>query len=185
MACALFSILLLQTAALAVVYRASAVEQPDTVGPAGVFEDSVKTAMTDEGVTRDVAEMLVAARTIRPDDGDAAAAATVGKLCNALRFMDEVQRNTAVLYDATYDDFLDLYPNWRAYLLTDDPAKKDRAYRDYRSLLDRYTEGQKNLIQGLGFLVALQKALLPSNVYADPDRRIVAMDETVAVLDDF
>lgn len=142
----------------------------------------MSTMMTEEGVTRDVAEMLVAAQMITPGDGGDA---TGAKLNNALRFMDEVQRNTAVLYDVTYDDFLDLYPNWRTYLLTRDPEKKDDAFRVYKSLLDNYTEGQKDLIQGLGFLVALQQALLPSNVYADPDNRIAPEEETATVLDDF
>lgn len=136
--------------------------------------------MTEEGMTRDVAEMLVAAQMFSPNDSP-----TRKKLNNALRFMDEIQRSTADLYDKTYDDFLDLYPSWRTYLLTEDPKLKNSAFNEYKSLMDRYTDGQKDLIRGLGFLVALQQALLPSNVYVDPDNRIAPSEETTAVLNDF
>lgn len=157
-----------------------AVVQPDVVGPAGVFEGSVTKMMAaEEGMTMDVAEMLVAAQMMSAAGNDA----QVGReLEDSLRFMDLVQRGTADQYDQTYDDFLDLYPNWRTYLLSEDPERKEAAFAEYKKLVDRYTDGQKDLIRGLGYLLALQKALLPSNVYEDPYQRIPSAGGTAAVL---
>lgn len=169
----------------------TALIQPDEVGPEGVFEQSVSEMMDhDKEMTKDVAEMLVAAESLgcakAEDDVDPAAAkAQTEKLKRALAAMDEVQRTAADVFDRCYDDFLDLYPAWRMYLLCKDPEHKKALFKTYRTLLGRYNTGRKALIRDLGVLMALEKALLPSNVYADPDHRIKQSADTAAVLDNF
>lgn len=165
--------------------------QPDEVGPAGMFEKSVSEMMAhDQSMTRDVAEMLVAAQSLGNvtaeinEDHDCVAAQTE-KLNRALTAMDEIQRTAADVYDRCYDDFLDLYPAWRMYLLCEDPKHKKALLRSYKSLLARYNKGRRALIRDLGVLMALEKSLLPSNVYADPDNRIPPSEDTAAVLDNF
>lgn len=161
--------------------RLSAAEQPDVVGPRGEFEQSVADMMDrDEDMTRDVAEMLVAAESMRSAAGGRGA-----QLANALRTMDEVQRYAADLYDSAYDDYLDLYPAWRMYILSGDPAQRQALFDDYVTLLGRYEKRQAELVEHLGLLVALQKALLPSNTYVDPYGRIEPSNDTAAVLDEF
>ncbi|XP_025194497.1 uncharacterized protein LOC112594089 [Melanaphis sacchari] len=177
--------------AVAVTVTVSAIEQPDEVGPAGVFEKSVSEMMArDEDMTRDVAEMLVAAESLgsmkAADNADPVAAEEqTEKLNRALLAMDEMQRTAGDVYDRCYDDFLDLYPAWRMYLLCNDPKHKKSLLRSYRSLLVRYDKGRNTLIRDLGVLMALEKALLPSNTYVDPDNRIPPSADTVAVLDNF
>ncbi|XP_026809125.1 uncharacterized protein LOC113551216 [Rhopalosiphum maidis] len=176
---------------IAVTVTVTAIEQPDEVGPAGMFEKSVSEMMArNQNITRDVAEMLVAAESMgnakaaENVDSDTVAAMTE-KLNRALTAMDEVQKTAADVYDRSYDDFLDLYPAWRMYLLCDDPKHKKALLRSYKSLLARYNTGRKALIQDLGVLVALEKALLPSNAYVDPDNRISPSDDIAAVLENF
>ncbi|XP_060871255.1 uncharacterized protein LOC132945500 [Metopolophium dirhodum] len=177
--------------AVAVTVTVTGIEQPDEVGPAGVFEKSVLEMMEhDKGMTKDVAEMLVANESLgsakAADNVDAAeATAQTEKLNRALMAMDEVQRTAADVYDRSYDDFLDLYPAWRMYLLCDKPKKKRTLFKRYKALLTRYNAGRKALIEDLGVLVGLEKALLPSNAYADPDNRIKPSADTIAVLDNF
>lgn len=167
------------------------IEQPDEVGPAGVFEKSVSELMErDKSMTKDVAEMLVANESLgsakATDNVDPAEAiAQTEKLNRALMAMDEVQRTAADVYDRSYDDFLDLYPAWRMYLLCDQPKKKRTLFKRYKALLSRYNAGRKALIEDLGVLVGLEQALLPSNAYADPDSRIKPSADTIAVLDNF
>lgn len=165
--------------------------QPDEVGPEGEFEKAVSDMMDrDKNMSKDVAEMLVAADSLgaakAEDDLDPVRVALQAhKLNMALKAMDEVQRIAADLYDMCYDDFLDLYPAWRMYLLCDEPKHKNELFNSYSSMLARYNMKQDELIQNLGTLVGLEKTLLPSNVYPDPDLRIVPSADTVAVLDNF
>lgn len=119
------------------------------------------------------------------DEHAAEAAAQTEKLNRALMAMDEVQRTAADVYDRCYDDFLDLYPAWRMYLLCKKPKKKRALFKRYRALLTRYTAGRNALIEDLGMLIGLEKALLPSNAYTDPDHLIEPSADTVAVLDNF
>lgn len=176
---------------VAMAVTVTAIMQPDEVGPEGVFEKSVSEMVAhDQSMTRDVAEMLVAAQSLGSvkaeanEDHDCVAAQTE-KLNRALSVMDEVQRTGADVYDRCYDDFLDLYPAWRMYMLCENPTHKKDLLRSYKSLLARYNKGRRALIEDLGVLVALEKALLPSNAYADPDNRIPPSADTAAVLDNF
>lgn len=163
-----------------------AAKQPDVTGAPGEFQDAVDLTMSlNDDITEDVAEMLVAA-----DQLCAAAGDTVGdtfRLRNALMMLDQLQRAAAYLYDKAYDDYLDLYPAWRTYILYegDDPARLDDLFANYTRLLDRYDRGQKDLLEDLGVLLALQKALVPSNVYADPYERILPSVDTADVLSNF
>lgn len=163
-----------------------AVEQPDVVGPKGVFRKSVSDMMTQEkGMTEDVAEMLVASKSLAANSENPPDAGMTDKLNNALRAMDDIQRHTGQLYDSAYDDYLDLYPAWRMYILSRDPVQQRSLFHDYKKLYKRYEKRQKRLIQNLGLLVGLQKALLPSNAYADPNNRIPPSEDTAAVLVNF
>lgn len=160
-----------------------ALDQPDVVGPKGVFEKSVSDMMANEnGMTRDVAEMLVAAKTMSVDG---TVDLRTNKLNIALRAMDQIQSTAAGLFDTTYDDFLDLYPAWRMYILCQDPKQRKRLFRDYQKLLNKFINGQAALIEELGLLVALEKVLLPSNAYADPYGRIKPSADITEVLDNF
>ncbi|CAH1710384.1 uncharacterized protein LOC114129844 [Aphis gossypii] len=176
---------------VAVAVTITAIMQPDEVGPAGMFEKSVSEMMArDKDMTRDVAEMLVAAQslgnvTAEVHEDDDCVAAQIKKLNRALAAMDAVQRTGADEYDRCYDYFLDLYPLWRMYLLCEDHKHKKSLLRRYKSLLARYNRCCEALIRDLGVLVALEKALLPSNAYADPDNRILPSEDTAAVLDNF
>lgn len=169
----------------------TAVVQVDEVGPAGEFEKSVVELMKhDKGMTQDVAEMLVANESLgsakaAKNENAAGVMTQTEKLNRALKAVDEVQRTAADVYDRCYDDFLDLYPAWRMYLLSKKPKQKKKLFKRYRALLSRYNAGRKALIEDLGLLVGLEKALLPSNAYADPDHRIEPSANTAAVLDNF
>uniref|UniRef100_A0A2S2PAQ3 Prolyl 4-hydroxylase subunit alpha-2 n=1 Tax=Schizaphis graminum TaxID=13262 RepID=A0A2S2PAQ3_SCHGA len=185
-----FTVYAIFAVVIAVTVTVTAIEQPDEVGPAGMFEKSVSEMMArNENMTRDVAEMLVAAESLgnakATENVDSDTVAMTEKLNRALTAMDEVQKTAADVYDRSYDDFLDLYPAWRMYLLCDDPKHKKALLRSYKSLLARYNTGRKALIRDLGVLMALEKALLPSNAYPDPDNRIPASDNTAAVLENF
>lgn len=131
-------------------------------------------------MTRDVAEMLVAADSLRTSTGELAT-----ELENALRTMDDVQRYVADLYDTSYDDYLDLYPAWRMYILSKNPAQQQVLFDDYKTLLDRFEERRSQMIKHIGVLVAFQKALLPHNTYVDPYGRIEPSEDIEGVLDDF
>lgn len=160
-----------------------AVEQPDEVGPAGVFEKSVADLMArDQDMTVDVAEMLVAAESL---GSTTAVAGQTEKINRALTAMDEVQRTAAGVYDQCYDVFLDLYPEWRGYLLCEDPKHKKDLLRKYKSMLSTYNKCRQQLIQDVGVLLALEHALLPSNTYVDPDHQVVQSADTSVVLDNF
>ncbi|KAL5234643.1 hypothetical protein ACI65C_002053 [Semiaphis heraclei] len=166
--------------------------QPDVVGPEGEFEKAVLDMMNRDGkMSKDVAEMLVAADSLgaakaKDDDLDPVAVALQAyRLNRALKTMDEVQRIAAKLYDKCYDDFLDLYPAWRMYLLCDDLKHKNELFNSYSEMLARYNMNQDELLEDLGELVGFEKTLLPSNVYPDPDQRIKPSPVTVAVLDNF
>lgn len=155
----------------------SAKEQPDLVGPEGVFEKSVLDKMNSEkDMTRDVAEMLVAAESLSTNDP------RTKKLNKALQIMDELQRCSANLFDRMYDYFLDMYPCWRMYLLSDDEAQKKVLLKEYKKLLRRFNKSQHNLIQELGALVGMEKALLPSNAYVDPNNEVQPTTDIVEVL---
>lgn len=157
--------------------------QVDEVGPKGVFEESVSKMMASEpGMTRDVAEMLVAAKTM---SADGTVDLRAKKLNRALRAMDHIQKTVADLLETTCDDFTDLYPIWRMYILCKDPEQRERLFCDYQVLLDSFINGQAALIEDLGYLVALEKVLLPSNVYADPYGRIKPSSDITEVLDNF
>lgn len=161
----------------------TAVQQLDVVGPEGEFERSVSDMMAREsGMTVDVAEMLVAANTM---SADGTVDCQTEKLNRALRTMDEVQRTAASLFDSTYDDCLDLYPAWRMYILCEDPVQRNHLYRDYRRLLKRFIKGQESLMEELGYLIALEKALLPSNTYPDPYGRIKPSADITDILENF
>lgn len=161
--------------------RALAEVQPDRVGPPGEFEEAVAALMAlDEDMTLDVAEMLVAAEALRARDGDGS-----DKLRVALETEDELQREAAELYDRSYDLFLDLYPQWRMYVLCEDPVEREKLYAEYLELLARYEQNQEELIADLGILLNLEKALLPSNAYVDPYGRILPSVSTAEILKDF
>lgn len=163
--------------------RALAAVQPDRVGPPGQFEEAVDALMAqDEDVTRDVAEMLVAAEALRARDADGDGSV---KVRVALEAQDELQREAAELYDRSYDLFLDLYPQWRMYILCEDPVQREKLYLEYLELLERYERNQEELIADLGILLNMEKALLPSNAYADPYGRILPSISTAEVLKDF
>lgn len=155
----------------------SAIDQPDLVGPEGVFEKSVLDKMkSDKSITRDVAEMMVAAESLSANDP------RTNKLNDALQIMDELQRCSADLFDRMYDDFLDMYPCWRMYLLSTDKAQKKVFLDEYKALLRRFDKSQRNLIQELGALVGMEKLLLPSNAYVDPNNKIKPTADIVEVL---
>lgn len=157
-----------------------AVEQPDIVGPEGEFEKSVSDIMDSEkNMPIDVAEMLVAAHSLYENDPN------TKSLNRALRAMDKIQRAAGELYDSMYDDYLDLYPSWRFYIKSKDPIQQELRFKDYEILLDRFFKGQEEFIQNLGYLITLQKALLPSNAYVDPYNRIAASSNIEVVLENF
>jgi len=166
------------TAAVCCWRWTSAEHQPDVVGPKGEFEKSVSNMVRDEGLSWDVAEMLVAAKALHSTSN-----APPERLFEALRTLEDIQRYAVSLLDSTYDDFLDMYPAWRMYCLSRDPAQRDVFFRDYKVLLDRFTSGQRDLIEYMGLLVMLQKALLPSNAYTDPENRILPSADTAAMLE--
>ncbi|XP_015369475.1 PREDICTED: uncharacterized protein LOC107165649 [Diuraphis noxia] len=186
-----YTVYALFAVAVAVV-NVTAIYQPDEVGPKGKFDQAVKDMMDhDENMTQDVAEMLVAANSLgdtqaKDDKLDPVAVALqTHRLNRALKTMDEVQRTAADLYDQCYDEFLDLFPAWRMYMFSNDPKHKNKLFNSYCSILTRYNIKQEELLQNLGVLVALEKTLLPSNVYPDPDRRIEPSSDTAAVLENF
>jgi hypothetical protein len=155
----------------------SAIEQPDLIGPEGVFEKSVLDKMNSEkGMTRDVAEMMVAAESLSANDPG------TKNLNKALNILDELQRCSADLFDKMYDDFLDMYPCWRMYLLSNDEAQKNALLKEYKTLLRRFNKSQENLIQELGALVGMEKALLPSNVYVDPKNKVLPTTDVGEIL---
>jgi len=176
---------------VAMAVTVTTIMQPDEVGPAGMFEKAVSEMMAhNQSMTMDVAEMLVAAQLLGSakeevnEDNDCIAAQT-DKLNRALTAMDEIQRTVADVYDQCYDYFLELYPAWRMYLLCEDPKHKKDLLQNYKLLLALYNKYRKTLIRELGVLLALEKSLLPSNAYADPDNRIPPSEDTAAVLDNF
>jgi len=171
------------------VTSVTAETQRDLVGPEGVFEKSVSEMMTREkGMSEDLAEMLVAVDslgTAAEGEADLKAAVQTDKLNNALKAMDEVQELVDDLYDKCYNDFLDLYPEWRMYVLCKDPKRKNDLFVSYSSILARYNARLQQYLENLGKLVAYEKALLPSNLFQDPENRIEPSPDTVLVLNNF
>lgn len=159
-----------------------AAKQPDGVGAPDEFQDVVDLTMSlNDDITEDVAEMLVAADQLCEAAGNTAT--DTYRLRSALIMMDQLQRAAGYLYDKAYDDYLDLYTSWRTYILYEgnDPA----LFANYMRLLDQYDREQKDLLEDLGVLLALQKALMPSNVFADPYERILPSVDTADVLSNF
>lgn len=163
-----------------------AAEQPDVVDAPGEFQNAVETTSPKDNIAAgDVAEMLMAADRLCAAAGDTVD--DMFRLRSALMMMDQLQRAAAYLYDKTYDDYLDLYPAWCMYILYegDDPVRLNDLFANYERLLDQYDRGQKDLLEDLGVLLALQKALVPSNVYADPYERILPSVDITDVLSNF
>lgn len=152
--------------------------QPDVVGPKGVFEEAVSKMMAaDNSLTEDVTEMLVAVCMLPMNSRQKK------KLVKALHFVDDIQKDTAKLYDDIYDYYLDLYPAWRMYILCEDREQQEDLFEEYKTLLVEFKKSKNKLLENMGVLVALQDALLPSNVYADPNNRIPSEVDIADILE--